>query len=578
VDARATAQGSGAGASRGVRWALAALVGLALLAQVFAAFRSGIHWDEFAQLHQADWTLANGELESGGRPGLATLMLLPLVKGCADEIAVVRRARLLWVGITALFLAGLWSWAREFRGDWRDGAVAVALLGLVPAFLDASVQIRTDQIALAGGAWGGALLLASRRRPWLALLAGLCFGVGLLGSQKLLYLGVLAGLLAAGQVCWTHELRPRREALRALLCGATMALVLLGFALAMRAAFGAAESGAAQAPVSREIVTGGLSRFAFYRGTIGWSQYREILPTLAAHGLLLLALAIATLRARRAAPEQRVPLALAWLLLLLGTAVLYFHAAAFAYFWMTLGVFPALAFALARPSLEALGDALPRRAGRLALAGTALLLALPALLGLASRAVDAQAVQRESLHFVHQNFERDAAGFHPERALFCQEGAQPRITWFSQHIYHRFGQDEAMRNYHTRQLLQTFREQPLLFVVQSFRLNQFPAEVRRFWTDNYQPYRASVFVAGRRLAGARGERREFDLVAPGAYRWLPLAEPRSVSIDGQLVRPGEVRRFEPGTHEASFVEDVDAGLLVLALEEPPGEAPLRFYR
>ena len=55
--------------------------------------------------------------------------------------------------------------------------------GLLPAFLEWSLQVRSDHIALVGATWGGVALLASRRRPALAVCAGLCFGIGWLSSQ-----------------------------------------------------------------------------------------------------------------------------------------------------------------------------------------------------------------------------------------------------------------------------------------------------------------------------------------------------------------------------------------------------------
>src|SRR5258708_13277631 len=79
----------------------------------------------------------------------------------------------------------------------HDAWLGAALPGLFPAFLEWSIQVRTDQVALAGGAWGAVLLLASRRRAWLALVAGVAFGVGWLGTQKLAYIPVLAALLTA---------------------------------------------------------------------------------------------------------------------------------------------------------------------------------------------------------------------------------------------------------------------------------------------------------------------------------------------------------------------------------------------
>ena len=129
-----------------------------------------------------------------------------------------------------------------------------------------------------------------------------------------------------------------------------------------------------------------------------------------------------------------------------------------------------------------------------------------------------------------------------------------------------------------RALESRFRQRPVTFMVQSFRLNQFPIELRRFWAEHYQPYRASVFVAGRKLEGARGETGDLALIVPGRYRWLPLAGPQPLTIEGRLVPPGGILALERGSHTVRFVEDVPGGILVLALEEPPGAAPVRFYQ
>ena len=216
------------------------------------------------------------------------------------------------------------------------------------------------------------------------------------------------------------------------------------------------------------------------------------------------------------------------------------------------------------------------RAARIALIGWCLLLALPALTQMLLMLHDTQSVQRETLTFVHRNFGSADAGFHPESALFCRLGPQPIPIHLSETIYCHFAGAERERN--SAQMMNTFRGQPIAFIVQSFRLNQFPVELRRFWAENYQPYRASVFVAGRRLEGAKGARSEFGLFVPGAYRWLPFAGPQPVRIDGQLLAAGEVASFEPGDHTAEFVEDVPGGMLVLALQDPPGPAPQEFYK
>jgi hypothetical protein len=561
---------------------LATALALVVAARLAAVFTANVHWDEFALLHHADLTHENGVLEAGGRPGLAVALLLPLVAHCDDEIRVIRRARLVWTLLALALAAGVGVWIAQIGAQraprWRDAGLGVALLACVPAFLEASVQVRTDHLALVGGVWGGAALLASRRRPALALAAGALFGVGLLGSQKVLYLLALAGLLGLADLRLVRSLRPARETLRAALAGAGFAAVLLGFRAWVEASFSVPAAAAARRPLTPDFVEQGLSIFDFYRNTIGYGQYREILPGLGAHALLLAGLAIASARTLRADPRTGggERLALAWIVLLLGLAVALFHAAAFRYFWLTLGVFPAVGLALAREPLLRRLPALRPPVRRFAVAGFWVLLALPAGLELGRLLVDTQVVQRESLAFVHRNFGRDVAGFHPESGLFCQSGHQPIRTHFSQHIHRRFAGAGRERN--TERMLRTFRETPIEFIVHSFRLDQFPVELRRFWADNYQPYRASVFVAGRRLEGRRGSDADFELVVPGRYRWLPLHGPQRLAIDGRVLEPGELLHLTPGTYAAHFVEDVPEGLLILALEDPPGPAPLPFYQ
>ena len=106
--------------------------------------------------------------------------------------------------------------------------------------------------------------------------------------------------------------------------------------------------------------------------------------------------------------------ALAWAVLLLGVAVGLFHAAAFRYFWMTLGLFPAIAFAIAREPILGLAQAATPRARRLAVVGFCLLLAVPGVMTMGFLLSDAQAVQRDSLGFVHRNF-RPRGGRLPSR-------------------------------------------------------------------------------------------------------------------------------------------------------------------
>jgi hypothetical protein len=559
---------------------LALALGLYAATRVAVVFSVAGNWDEFTLLDRAATTAETGVLQGGGRPGLATLILVPFASGCEDEIAALRHARLLWTAITLTFLLGLAALIGRFAnasGPWRhDAWLGVGLLALVPAFLEWSVQVRSDQLALVFGVWGGVTLLLSQRRVGWAALAGGLFGVGYLATQKLIYIGALALLLALAQLWVEREFRPKREALRAIACTFCMLAVLAAFQAVTSTTLDVPENQLALTSLSTpESVASQVSQFEYYRSTIGFSQYRAILPTLMPHGLLLLALSIATAAAcvkRRRADA----LVVAWAVLALGAAVAAFHASAFAYFWMTLGLFPAVALALAAPSLR---EALPntrRRLIPLATTGLWLVLAVQGAVRFADLSIDTQSVQRESLSFIHRNFDEDAIGFHPERAPFCRREAEPMQIYFSQSIMRSFGGDHRESN--SRWFVGDLKKRPVRYLVQSFRLNQFPVEIRRFMADNYQPYHASVFVAGRRLEGPSGDRSEFELIVPGRYRWLPFDNPASIRIGNRLLAPGETADFTIGIHTAEFVDDVPAGILVLAMDEPPTTAPLAFYK
>jgi hypothetical protein len=188
---------------------------------------------------------------------------------------------------------------------------------------------------------------------------------------------------------------------------------------------------------------------------------------------------------------------------------------------------------------------------------------------------DTQAVQRESLRFVHRNFSPDHAGFQPESALFCGI-EQPIGLWFSQRIYRTF--EGPQRDREVAAMIHRFRAEPVHYLVQSFRLNQFPTPLRVFWDENYQPYRDSVFIAGRRLAGDAGDSVEFELLVHAPYRWLPLTGDAPIRIDGQPLAPGDVMILRAERHTAAFEQAGTRGLLVLAVDEPPRRAPLPFYK
>jgi hypothetical protein len=550
---------------------LLALLGLRWLAIQRAPF----NWDEWALYDSVARSLRDGVLRSGGRPGLTQLLVTPLVDGCRDEVFVARAARLLWLPITLAYLAGLFAllfeWLRERPHRVHDACLGVALLGALPVFLEWSLQVRTDQLALVGAVWGGVALLRSQRRPGLALLAGLAFGLGWISSQKLAYAAALAGVLALGRLHLTRDFAPSREAWRAALTLAGFGTVLLCFRSLLMVWFTLPETHAARQVLgSAQLASAQQSVFPFYRHTIGYSQYVPILPTLAPHAVLLGGLLAASLSARRrGTPDGRGVVVLG--VLALGVAVALFHAAAFSYFWMTLGLFPAVAGAIAAGVARDRWLAGHPRRLRVAAVVLWTAIALPALLASADLLRDRQAVQRHSIAFVHRNFSDRQPGFQPEGALFCV-APQGLGIWFSQRIYKTFESDAAEA--HEREVERYFRNTPVHYMVGSFRLNQFPLPLRRFFAEHYQPYRDSVFVAGQRLEGE--ESRDFELLVEGPYRWLPFDGASGAEIDGRRLAPGGIAVLAAGAHAGRALGD-GAGMLVLSLSEPPGPAPLAFY-
>ena len=64
----------------------------------------------------------------------------------------------------------------------------------------------------------------------------------------------------------------------------------------------------------------------------------------------------------------------------------------------------------------------------------------------------------------------------------------------------------------------------------------------------------------------------------GDYLWLPNKPPAELSIDGKRIRTGERVRLTRGQHDVQFPDEDTAGMLVLAMDEPP-KLPLQpFYR
>lgn len=545
---------------------LALLAATLLVLQILAVRTETVNWDEFGLLFRAHEADRTGRLQGSGRPGLASIVAIPAVRGCTDGVAAVQKARDAWLAFTALLVVGLWTLLRRLCRRNAFPALAASLgtglLVLVPVFLRWSLQVRADQPALAASVWSGVVLLGARRRWEHAFAAGCLLGTGYLFSQKAVYIGLLSMVLAAGDVFIDREWRMGRELRRAAAFAGGGLLALAVYRLFVSRFF-------ALPPVNTwDTLT---SAFPGYRATIGFNAYVGMLPTLVPHAVLAALLAWATWRDRalRESPWGRT-LVVAWAVGALGVAVGVFHAGTFPYFWMTLGVFPAVALALGFDRVLQLLDAPRDRVGLVALIG--LLLAVPSLRASFLLQEDSQAPQRMALRFVDRNFALEDRGFQPESALFCRPDPAPFPTFFSQDIAAVFYRADSAERIAT--FIQEFRRRPVKFLVSSWRLQQFPAEVQRFWSRHYVPYRDNVFVPGRELNGEEGTELLFDILVPGRYRWWPglATDAFGASIDGMPVAPHGVLLLEVGSHTARMSRATH-GWLTLALLDPPGDDP-----
>ncbi len=568
----------------------AAGISLAILAVILAAlhlvavFTESINWDEFAFLFRGDRTVHTGSLHSGGRPGLALLALLPFASGCDGSVSAIRSARLLWSIVTFASVAGLFYLLRnaiplptESEPRWHRAAFAVAFLVLVPVWLRWSLQVRTDQWAIAFTLWGGVCLLASKERSsWLAALAGPLMLCGYLATQKAIYVSALVGTVVLGHHLIALEWRWKRELGRA-------GLMLLGGAMV----YGIYKLGVSlfnqpYTPISAGIGLNIFEVFAWYRKWVGFRVYEAMLPTLWPH-MIFLGVLIATSswaiyeRLFRKGQPPRVTrwqeLVVAWALFALGYRIMTFHASAFPYFWLTLGLFPAAAVFFAYgPAAELAGK--PRIVGLLAF-GLWTTLAIPSLGQALSLVADTQEIQRNSLAFVDRNFAPEDRGFHPESALVCRDDPDPFPTYMTPHITFILGKNPQNR----RDFIQGFRERPVKFILGSFRRRQFPKDIREFWRTHYVNYWPGVDIPGFNIRGKANTQLRFDSFVEGTYRWRvpPNKERARVVVDGVELAPNGLIELERGPHQLTFLDDVKNGVLVFKVEDDWNLAGGPFY-
>lgn len=536
-------------------------------ARILAVFTLYVQTDEFVLLQHAVLTERTGAVLAGGRPGLATLMLGPLAADCRNAVDTVVQARLLWTAVFAAAGIAFWFLLRGVLPEKPERPVAVAtgvgLWVLSAPVLYASTQVRTDQPAILFGLLGGVALLASRRRIWWAPVGGLLLGLGFLFSQKLLYVAGLVAVMVVGQLAIRDEWRGRRDLSRAALALVAFVVLLLGYRELMETV--------ATAPTLLPI-SAGLSDFDYYRRSVGWENYRRILPFLGSHGLVLSCLLALTYAWIRDRGRHTAEMAVAWSVVAIGLAVLLFHAGRFLYFYMVLGLFPAAVGALI------MGPCLNRLSGPRQRSAFLMLIWLPLMAyGIVTAGIlifqpKQQQQQRASLEWVDRNFPPEAVGFTNWAAFACRQ--EPWPTRFGARLAADFGGD--LRDQHAQELITDFRKRPVEFMIPP--IEPHPRELEEFWDTRYIHYYGGIHVPGRKVRGGPGWTGTFDVIVPGAYRWLATPDTsRPLEVGGRSVKPGEALLLKEQRVYSLRLPDGGEGMLVFDLPDPPAPDSVSFF-
>ncbi len=548
---------------------LAVFAAIMLIQQWRAIHTENVNWDEFALFSRVKETLRTGTLIGAGRPGLVVPILIPFVDGCLDSVEAIVSARQLWLGITTLFLAGLFFVVvvvlKDCPSAWAGAATAVGLVALVPVFLRWSLHVRTDQPALMFACWGLVMLLLSTSHALAALVAGVLLALGFLCSQKAIYVGAIATTLLAFHFAANLSARAdawRRGLLLSGLCGLGFVATVQIFELIIQRFF-------AQQPITTIAI--GLDLRSYYRAIFGYRAYAAMLPSLWPHHLLFAGLIWGSLKTPSHPSVEKSRLATCWALLLLAYIVGFVHPGAFPYFWMTLGVIPAIGFGVAR---EAILEALPNIWRRAFVPLASIVFAATAFAYTVNRQ-DTQRVQRDALTFTEQTFAPDARGFQAEGALLCRTDPDPFPTLFAENVIAEFfGPHGDARS---AAFIDEFRKRPVTFVI-AHRLFRFPPAVEEFWRTHYIHHRDEVLIPGREISGSRGEAIDLDIIVPGEYRWEDESNGEStLAIDGHTVDQGGMIPLSVGPHEARLLRDVPAGTLSLNVNAPRRARGSAFY-
>jgi hypothetical protein len=259
-------------------------------------------------------------------------------------------------------------------------------------------------------------------------------------------------------------------------------------------------------------------------------------------------------------------LASSWLTLLIGGAVIRFHGSSFPYFIMTAGLFPALALAMpvGRPLALTGRSAWPILVSLIVMAG------MQSATESIEMLVDTQSEQSDTLRLVYDSPLRNRRGYQVEGALFCARDPDPIPTMFSQDIWSRFVHAPDSKESKDK-FIAEFRKRPVAYIVESYRLNQFPDPIRSFLDDHYMWYAHSLLMAGARIE-LDGDSQHIDIIVDGKYRWEPdpAHASSSIRVGGSTIEPQGLVDLTTGAHTVTAPDAKVRGVLILA-DLPPTE-------
>jgi hypothetical protein len=238
---------------------------------------------------------------------------------------------------------------------------------------------------------------------------------------------------------------------------------------------------------------------------------------------------------------------------------------------MTAGLFPALA--LAMPAGRPL--AMSARWSWTLVVLAILLSAAQSFRESQEMLQDTQREQRDTLRIVYDSPLRNRRGYQVEGALLCMRDPDPMPIMFSPMIYQRFfGTPQGMQN--RADWIEEFRSRPIAYMVDSYRLSQFPDEIRDFWSKHYIWYARSLYIAGYDIA----QPRDVDIIVPGRYRWDadPTSPAALLQLGNAVLKPDEEINLPKGSLPAHAIGERARGQLILAdLPRPTRDGFPFFY-